>query len=406
MDAAAGHLAARPQAWESRGAVEVGQQASREVVRGRGDRQPVGAGIETDRADRCGDGRKPLVEVLERSGVEPQVVDALFEHAGRHGPADDVARRQFLHEAPALGIAQQRAMTAQRLGEQRAGHGRMVQRRRVELHELDIGDRHAATQGHGDAVPARRRRIGGHRVQLSRSPTGQHDMRSPHLVRAAARVQRHHALAATALHEEVDGEPPLEQGGGRLPHGLDQRTLDLGAGGGAAGVDDAGGRVAALAGEGEAAPGVRVEHRSQGDELLHPAGSLADEDLDRVHVAQPGAGGQSVSQVEVRRVLVDTQHGGHAALGPAGGRLGQLGLGHQADPEARAPRGPHRGRKPRHPAPDDEDVERRRTARREAGVRHYRAAGWSPRDGNSSSTRLRASTCTTRGSKPSSSASS
>ena len=51
-------------------------------------------------------------------------------------------------------VAQDRALTAQRLGEERPRHRRVVQRGRVELHELEVGDRDAGTHGHGD----RRRR--------------------------------------------------------------------------------------------------------------------------------------------------------------------------------------------------------------------------------------------------------
>jgi hypothetical protein len=71
------------------------------------------------------------------------VVGALLGHAGRHGPAHDVARRQLVDEPLAVAVAQERAVAAQRLGEQGTGHGRVVQRSGVELHELHVGRRHA-----------------------------------------------------------------------------------------------------------------------------------------------------------------------------------------------------------------------------------------------------------------------
>ena len=59
-------------------------------------------------------------------------------------------------------------------------------------------------------------------------------------VRRPAVVERHHAAAAAALDDEVEREVVLVDGGrGPLDRG-DQRPLDLRAGGGAAGVDDAG----------------------------------------------------------------------------------------------------------------------------------------------------------------------
>ena len=42
-------------------------------------------------------------------------------HPVGHGPADDVARRQLVDEALALGVAQQRPVAAQGLGQQAAG---------------------------------------------------------------------------------------------------------------------------------------------------------------------------------------------------------------------------------------------------------------------------------------------
>ena len=123
VHAGARRLAAGPQAGQRGGAVEVGDDAAGEVVGGGGDRAASrwpGRG-RPPRSDG-GDGREALVEALEAGGVEPQVVDALLEHAGGHGPADQVARRQLVDEALAVGVAQQRAVAPQRLGQQRPGH--------------------------------------------------------------------------------------------------------------------------------------------------------------------------------------------------------------------------------------------------------------------------------------------
>ena len=55
---------------------------------------------------------------------------------------------------------------------------------------------------------------------------------------------------------------------------------------------------------------------------LHPARALVDQHPHGVDVAQAGAGGQRVGQVEVGRVRRSPPSTrGHAALGPAGGRL-------------------------------------------------------------------------------------
>jgi hypothetical protein len=92
-------------------------------VGGGGDRQPVRSGVETDLRTDAAIGGEAHVEAVEPGGVEPEVVDALVEHAGRHGPADLVPRQQLVDEAGAVGVAQQGAVAPQRLAEQRAGHG-------------------------------------------------------------------------------------------------------------------------------------------------------------------------------------------------------------------------------------------------------------------------------------------
>ena len=56
-----------------------------------------------------------------------------------------------------------------------------MQRRRVELHELDIRRRHAGPQRHRDAVPGRLGRVGGDGKELARSTGSQHDMVGPDL---------------------------------------------------------------------------------------------------------------------------------------------------------------------------------------------------------------------------------
>ena len=108
------------------------------------------------------------------------MVDPLLGHARRHGPADHVARGQLVDEALAVAVTQQRAVAAQGLGEQRPGHGRVVQRGRVELHELDVGRGHAGPQRHGHPVAGGLGWVGRHREQLAGPARGQHDVVGPH----------------------------------------------------------------------------------------------------------------------------------------------------------------------------------------------------------------------------------
>ena len=142
--------------------------------------------------------------------------------------------------------------------------------------------------------------------------------------------QGHDATAPSALDEEIEGEPALEDGPRRPVGGIDQRPLHLGSGRRPSGVHHARMGVPALAGQGEEPAGLPIELHPQRDQLVHPARALVDQDPHRLFVAEPGPRRQGVGQVEVGGVLVPAQHGGHAALSPPGGRLRQHALGQDA----------------------------------------------------------------------------
>ena len=296
----------------------------------------------------------------------------------------------------------------------------------MELHELHIGHRHPGPQGHGQTVAGGLGRVGGHREELPDATGGQHGVAGPHLHHPPTVVEGQHPVAPTALHQQVEGEPLLQHGGGAGPGGIHQRPLHLGAGGRPAGVHHPGGGVATLAGQGQGTSGLPVELRPHGDQLLDPGRAFVHQDPDGVGVAEAGPGGQGVGQVEIGGVLVPTQHRRHAALGPPGGGPPQLGLGQHADPEAgsgaRAAFDPagagrqsgggqaHGGRQARHPAAQDQDVEvDRRRGRRSGRSAHAwdrLSSSTSRRAVASSMMRLVRSTWTIRGANCSSSASS
>ena len=142
-------------------------------------------------SQRLGDGRESLRESLQGGGVQPQMLHPLIDHALGHGPADDVAGRQLVHESFASVVPEERSVAPQGLGEQWAGHGRVVQGGRMELHELDIGHRHSRPQGHGDAVGRRLGRIRGDREQLAGAPGGHDQVPAAKLHGIPAVIERH-----------------------------------------------------------------------------------------------------------------------------------------------------------------------------------------------------------------------
>ena len=137
----------------------------------------------------------------------------------------------------------------------------------------------------------------------------------------------------------------------------DQGPLDLGPGGGASRVDDAGLGMAALPGEGQLAAGLPVEDSTEGDQLVDPAGALVDQHPDGGRVAEVGAGLEGVGDVQVEGVGVLVEHRGHAPLRPTGRGLVERALGQQAHAEAHGARGPYRGRQACHSTPEDQEVQ-------------------------------------------------
>ncbi len=238
----------------------------------------------------------------------------------------------------------------------------------MELHELDVGHRNTGPEGHGHAVGRGLDRVGGDGEQLAGAAGGQHGVGGPHLDHPAVGVEGAHPAAPAAFHQEVESEPLLQHGGGGGPGGVDQGPLDFGTGRRPAGMDDPGGGVTPLAGQGQGSPRLPVEHGAHGDELAHPGRALVDQNPDSVDVAQTGSGGQGVGQMEVGRVIVAPEHGGHAPLGPTGSRLGELGFGQYAYPYGSRPHQflahrhqgggqPHGGGQAGHATTEDQDVE-------------------------------------------------
>ncbi len=270
-----------------------------------------------------------------------------------HGPRDDVAGQELVHEPLAVGVADQGAVSAERLGQQRPGHRGVVQRRRVELHELDVGHRHAGPQGHGDAVARGLGRVGGDGEELSGPAGGDERVRRPDLAPDAVAAE-----GGDAPHR-----PPSTRRSRANECSNTAAAVALAASTSARSISAPVAAPPACTTRAwewppsraeQVAVAVAVEHRAERDELVDPCRALVDEHAHGVDVAQPGAGAERVGEVEVGGVVVAAEDGGDAALGPSGGRLLQLALGQHPDAEAvavrrRAPR--PRGRRRRCPGP-------------------------------------------------------
>ena len=176
-------------------------------------------------------------------------------------PRDDVARRELVGEPLAVVVDEQRALAAQRLREQEAV---VDQGGRVELHELEVGERCAGAVGEGEPLAERAGRV--------RRPLPERGV-------AAGREQRRrggdrpargdHARAAPVRLEQAEHRRTLDDRDPRVgPNAVGERLGDRLARLGAAGVDDPAPRVAALAAE------ALVELDAERDEVGDARGRL------------------------------------------------------------------------------------------------------------------------------------
>ena len=135
------------------------EHAAHVIVRRRRDRDQIARRIDAGAAAVFVHAGEALRErrADRRARIEERAAPGckLGEHAARH----DIARRKLgigvdaQHEALARLVDQRRAFAAHRLGRERRRIAADVDRGRMELHELRIGDRRAGARRDGEAWP-------------------------------------------------------------------------------------------------------------------------------------------------------------------------------------------------------------------------------------------------------------
>ena len=182
--------------------------AAHHVVRGRRDGHQLG------RRDRGPASRSALDDVREQRRVDRAhvEVDARPRRSRcmlRPDRARDlVARRELLDEALAVGVEQRGALAADRLGDEEAlaaldaGH-----RGRVELHELEVGERGAGAAGEQQADAERARRVGRALPQRGRAAGGED---RPRARGSRARPRRRRRRSARRATHSVGGAGAFE----------------------------------------------------------------------------------------------------------------------------------------------------------------------------------------------------
>ncbi len=347
MDAGAGNLPAGVETGDARPPVEVGEDAAARVVGGGGHRDEVGHRVDPGFAAARHDGGEAGLEGGDRAGVEEHVVGAERLHPPRDGLGHDVARSEVGERVVSRGddavaerVDQEGPLAAHGLADERLLAGRVraePERRRVELHELEVGHLGTGTEGEGHAVAGRDGRVGGAGEDLAHPP-GREDhgagVHGPDAVLGplAEHVQRDPRRTPVRGAQQVEHERVLDHLDPRVGEDRgDQGPRDLRAGRVAPGVHDPVAVMAALAGQGQLAGGVEVEVGTQGDQLPEPAGAFLAEHPDGPPVADADPGLEGVALVLQGRV-VGTEGRGDASLRPAGRAVVDMHLRHDQHP--------------------------------------------------------------------------
>ena len=169
VEARLGDFARGVEAGRVGAAVDVDQHAAAGVMLRRDDRDRLLRDVDAEP-------EQPLVDVGEMrlhevgvavADVEVDVIEAVALDLAVDGARDDVARRKLGalvvigHEAVAgLGVGEDPALAAHRLGDQEILDLEIVEAGRVELHEFHVADAAAGAPRHGDAVAGRAARRG------------------------------------------------------------------------------------------------------------------------------------------------------------------------------------------------------------------------------------------------------
>ena len=206
------------------------------------------------------------------------------------------------HEALALFVEENRAFAAHRFRDQLQRILGRVERGRMKLHELHVGELGARAVRDRVAIAGRHLRIRGVPIDLAAS-SGREHRRIRDYLDSLSRDRRANSVDNSVFHDEVEDARLLEHFDPlALLHPLDQRARDFGAGLISVRVYDAPPRMRRLAAELEVSARLEVEVRAGGRQLTDARGSLFDQNLHRLRIAERGTRGQRILPMQLRRI--------------------------------------------------------------------------------------------------------
>ena len=366
MHAGARHLTSGVKTGNRGPPPEIALDASHDIVRAWGHRDPIAPDVEAVAGAGRGNGRKalPHERAVQVAHAEIDRGVSGAAHLGHDTARHDVARRQVTarivtrHEALAGVVFQPSPFAAHRLRQQEARCPWERQGRRMELDKLHVRHLGAGPVGHGHAVARRLGRVGGLQVRLSGAAGRQHDRPGAQDDRPGlVLVQGEDPGAAAPRQDQVDREDSLQKRDsivGARPG--DQGAHDLAPGRVAAGPEDAPLAVRRLPGQGDTRP-LPVETGTPVDQLQRAPRALLDQHPDSPLMTQTVARRDRVLEMQGELIVV-RKNGGHPALGLVAGRVARTVLGQDRHPPA-TPRNLEGGSEPGNAASRNDGVETR-----------------------------------------------
>src|SRR5207247_10506917 len=277
----------------------------------------------------------------------------------RDASRDDVARRQIAvrmvpgHERLVMLVHQARPFAAQRFRDQKTRRLAPVERRRMELHDLEVRQPRARVPRECDAVAGCHTRIGGFAEQLSGAARREERGLRADLVRRAGSIEKPRAADAATVDEKAGDERVIDRFDRRPRRdALPENAANLAAGR-IARVEHAADGVSGFPAEREPSVSLAIEPCAPLDQLLDVSRSVLDENPNGRFVAQSVAGADRVGGVELPAV-VGTHRRSDAALRVAGVAFGGIRLGE--DEHAARRRERERSPQPRDATADNQEV--------------------------------------------------
>jgi len=262
------------------------------------------------------------------------VIGAVARHLLSDRTTHDVTRQKFVDELLASFVAKDRPVAPESLGKERAREHRRDEGRRMELHELHVGNRHAGAKCDGKSIGCGLRRIRRHVEELTRAPGRKDDHPRSDAPDRAFVIDVSKTDTPSVLEEQITDEAALKDGHVALSQRDDDGASDLCSRRDTPGVHDSRDRVSTFAGELERSVARAIEIRSPSSEVGDAPRTFFYKDPGRGFVAKTRAGAHGVGKVEIERVILERGDRRYSSLRPTSCRLTQVRLRHK--PDARA----------------------------------------------------------------------